>query len=139
MNKNKLTAKQKRFVEEYPIDFNATQAAIRAGYSRHTAHAIGQENLRKPIIKAALSELKDKMSKKTGITRETLVKLSMETYNNATAADQHSAANQALANVARMLGLNEPEKLEHSGFSNLIDALAGLHGEGSSKNTSKAS
>lgn len=47
----KLTAKQQRFCDEYLIDLNATQAAIRAGYSVKTAYAIGQENLKKPMIK----------------------------------------------------------------------------------------
>lgn len=47
----KLTAKQKRFCDEYLIDLNATQAAIRAGYSEKTARQIGQENLTKPSIK----------------------------------------------------------------------------------------
>lgn len=52
----KLTAKQQRFVDEYLIDLNATQAAIRAGYSSRRADAIGYENLRKPEITDAISE-----------------------------------------------------------------------------------
>ena len=47
----KMTAKQMRFCDEYLIDLNATQAAIRAGYSENTARAIGAENLTKPVIK----------------------------------------------------------------------------------------
>ena len=46
----KLTKKQQRFCDEYLIDLNATQAAIRAGYSPKTARQIGQENLTKPAI-----------------------------------------------------------------------------------------
>lgn len=46
----KLTAKQQRFCDEYLIDLNATQAAIRAGYSKKTAAVIATENLRKPYI-----------------------------------------------------------------------------------------
>lgn len=46
-----LTAKQKRFCDEYLVDLNATQAAIRAGYSGRTAYSIGIENLRKPELK----------------------------------------------------------------------------------------
>jgi phage terminase small subunit len=46
-----LTAKMKRFCEEYMKDLNATQAAIRSGYSKKTAYSIGQENLKKPEIK----------------------------------------------------------------------------------------
>lgn len=47
----KMTPKQKLFCDEYLIDLNATQAAIRAGYSKKTAKQIGQENLTKPDIK----------------------------------------------------------------------------------------
>ena len=52
----KLTAKQKRFCDEYLIDLNATQAAIRAGYSKKTAYAIGNENLNKPDLKNYIEE-----------------------------------------------------------------------------------
>jgi len=52
----KLTAKQKRFCDEYLIDLNATQAAIRAGYSKKTAYSIGQENLKKPEISAFIEK-----------------------------------------------------------------------------------
>ena len=59
----KLNKKQQRFVTEYLIDLNSTQAAIRAGYSTKTAYSIGQENLKKPEIKTAietqLKELRD--------------------------------------------------------------------------------
>jgi phage terminase small subunit len=50
-----LTPKQRRFVAEYLVDLNATQAAIRAGYSERTAHSIGHENLSKPEIASALA------------------------------------------------------------------------------------
>lgn len=56
-----LTPKQRRFVEEYAIDLNATQAAIRAGYSVKTARKIGSENLAKPDIKAAIDETLQRM------------------------------------------------------------------------------
>lgn len=51
-----MTAKQKRFCDEYLIDLNATQAAIRAGYSKKTANRIGTENLSKPVIKQYIDE-----------------------------------------------------------------------------------
>lgn len=59
----KLTEKQKRFCEEYLIDLNATQAAIRAGYSRKTAGQIGDENLKKLEIQKYLSGLMEKKQK----------------------------------------------------------------------------
>jgi phage terminase small subunit len=51
-----LTNKQKAFIDEYLVDFNATQAAIRAGYSEKSAYSIGWENLRKPEIIEAIRE-----------------------------------------------------------------------------------
>lgn len=52
----KLTQKQQRFVDEYIISGNATQAAIKAGYSKKTAAVTATENLRKPNIKAAIEK-----------------------------------------------------------------------------------
>ena len=57
----KMTPKQKRFCDEYLIDLNATQAAIRAGYSKKTAYAIGNENLMKPELK---KYIEDRMAEK---------------------------------------------------------------------------
>lgn len=51
-----MTDKQKRFCDEYLIDLNATQAAIRAGYSKKTADRIGNENLKKLEVQTYLSE-----------------------------------------------------------------------------------
>lgn len=65
-----LTEKQKRFVEEYLIDLNATQAAIRSGYSEKTAHSIGHENLSKPDIQNAIIVAKEIRSKRTEITQD---------------------------------------------------------------------
>src|SRR5690606_4977902 len=65
-----LTAKQRRFVEEYLIDLNATQAAIRAGYSKKTAGQIGDENLKKPQIAAAVQAAQAERSKRTQITQD---------------------------------------------------------------------
>ena len=70
MSGKKLTDKQQRFVEEYLIDLNATQAAIRAGYSKKTAEVIGYENLRKPQITEAICKAKKKISQKLEITAE---------------------------------------------------------------------
>ncbi|WP_225355577.1 terminase small subunit, partial [Ligilactobacillus salivarius] len=52
----KLTQKQQRFVDEYIISGNATQAAIKAGYSKKTARFVGAENLTKPNIKDELEK-----------------------------------------------------------------------------------
>jgi phage terminase small subunit len=63
----RLTPKQQRFVREYLIDLNATQAAIRAGYSEKTAYSIGNENLRKPEIAAAIQAAQAARSRRTEI------------------------------------------------------------------------
>ena len=70
MAQRKLNPKQQRFVEEYLIDLNATQAAIRAGYSPKTATAIASENLAKPNISAAIACAMAERSKRTGITQD---------------------------------------------------------------------
>jgi len=70
---SKLTSKQKRFVEEYLIDLNATQAAIRAGYSTQTAKEIGCENLTKPNIQAAIDKAMAERSKRTGVNADRVV------------------------------------------------------------------
>ncbi len=56
-----MNERQKRFCEEYLIDCNATQAAIRAGYSSKTAYSIGQNNLKNEKLKAYISEQLEKM------------------------------------------------------------------------------
>ena len=60
-----MTPKQKRFCDEYLIDTNATQAAIRAGYSEKTAYSIGEENLKKPELRAYIDERLEEIQSKT--------------------------------------------------------------------------
>lgn len=68
-----LTAKQAAFVREYLVDLNATQAAIRAGYSRHTAGATSHENLKKPEIAAAIEAEKGLRAARTRIDMDTVL------------------------------------------------------------------
>lgn len=70
----KLNPKQTRFVAEYLIDSNATQAAIRAGYSAKTAKAIGHENLTKPDIAAAIAAGQAKIAGRLEITAEKVLR-----------------------------------------------------------------
>ena len=69
----KLTAKQMRFVDEYLVDLNATQAAIRAGYSTKTAHVTGPENLGKPRIAEEISRRQKDLQRRTEVTQERVV------------------------------------------------------------------
>lgn len=66
----RLTEKQARFVAEYLVDLNATEAAKRAGYSEKTAYSIGFENLKKPEIQDAIHAAMNARSERTGITQD---------------------------------------------------------------------
>lgn len=70
----KLRDKQAAFVREYLVDKNATQAAIRAGYSPRTAASIGEENLRKPEIRAAIDAGLADLASRVGITAERVLR-----------------------------------------------------------------
>jgi phage terminase small subunit len=65
MSDKELTPKQQLFISEYLIDFNATRAAIAAGYSEKTAYGIGSENLRKPQIMEHISKVIEEQLKST--------------------------------------------------------------------------
>lgn len=73
-----LTPKQQRFVEEYLIDLNATQAAIRAGYSEKTANEIGAENLAKPSIAKAIQDALKERSERVQIDADYVLKRLVE-------------------------------------------------------------
>ena len=68
-----LTEKQRRFVDEYLIALNATQAAIRAGYSVKTAREQASQNLTKLNIQQAISEKMAERSKRTGVNQDRIV------------------------------------------------------------------
>ena len=69
----KLTKKQQLFVDEYLIDLNATQAAIRAGYSPNSARQIADENLSKPDIKNTIGKALAERSKRTGVNADRII------------------------------------------------------------------
>jgi phage terminase small subunit len=64
----KLTDKQKAFCHYYIIDWNATKAAIKAGYSEKTAQQISSENLLKPVIQDYIKEIQNDIAKEAGIS-----------------------------------------------------------------------
>lgn len=89
---NTLTKKQQRFVDEYLIDLNATQAAIRAGYSPDTAQQMGSENLSKPVIRNAIDKAIAERSRRTGINQDRVI---------------NEIAKVAFLNPADVIDLNE--------------------------------
>jgi len=68
-----LNAKQRRFVSEYLVDSNATEAAIRSGYSKKSAHSIGHENLSKPEIRQAIDEALKAQENRTLVTADRVI------------------------------------------------------------------
>lgn len=107
-----LTPKQQRFVEEYLIDLNATQAAIRAGYSEKTAKEIGSENLTKPNIAKAIAEAQEKLSNKAQVTVEMVVQGLLNEAKDLSEGSTQSARVSAWAHLGKHLGMFK-DKLEH--------------------------
>lgn len=118
MAKRRLTEKQKKFVDEYLVDLNATQAAIRAGYSPESAGSIGSENLQKPEIRARVDKELAERAKRTGINADRilleLAKIALlnpkDVIDFATAEVKPDAAEEDLATIAGMKVKYVPHK-----------------------------
>ncbi|MEQ8710235.1 MAG: terminase small subunit [Rhodospirillales bacterium] len=124
--KSGLTAKQAKFVEEYCIDQNGTQAALRAGYSEKTAYSIASENLRKPEISAVILE---RMAEHRARCESSIDGLTRKLWDICTAAmhrNQNSAAVQAVMAIARLHGfLNKDANNGELGFDLAAAILEG--------------
>ncbi len=108
---SKLTDKQERFCEEYVIDWNATRAAIAAGYSENTAKEIGCENLTKPNIKEHIEEIQKDLAKLAGISALSNIKHLTDILE--AKGDKKEATKDrisALKVVNDMMGWNAPVK-----------------------------
>lgn len=77
-----LTQKEQRFCDEYLVDFNQTQAAIRSGYSKKTAGVIGWENLRKPKIRAVIDKKLQELSLSAEETKKMLSDMAQSKLND---------------------------------------------------------
>jgi phage terminase small subunit len=111
-----LKRKQPEFVREYMVDFNATQAAIRAGYSEKTAYSIGQENLNKPEIKAAIDEAMEARAARSSLTVDLVVQGLLTEARNA----KHEATRVAAwSHLAKHLGMFI-DRVESTGTMNVI-------------------
>nr|WP_252243195.1 terminase small subunit [Clostridium sp. ZBS14] len=119
-----MTTKQKRFCNEYLIDLNATQAAIRAGYSVDSAKVIGCENLTKPNVKSYLDRRIAKREVRTEITQDKvlneLAKIGFANIDDYVVVDSSSGYDKvrALENIGRHLGMFK-DKLEISGTNEI--------------------
>lgn len=101
----KLTPKQQRFVDEYLIDLNATQAAIRAGYSPKTAQQIGAENLSKPVIAEAIEQAKAERQKRTLVTQDMVIKGLLTEAEWMGEGSSHSARVAAWKELGKAIGM----------------------------------
>ncbi|MCP4830833.1 MAG: terminase small subunit [Gammaproteobacteria bacterium] len=113
----KLTAKQELFCKEYLVDLNATQAAIRAGYSQKTASEMGYENLSKPQLAEYIAELKAKRSDKVEIDAAWVL---------TSLKKVHDRCMQEEAVIDREGAPTGEYKFEHSGANKALE-LIGKH------------
>lgn len=109
-----LTDKQQRFCEEYLIDLNATQAAIRAGYSEKTANEQGAQNLVK--LSSYISELKAEKSKELNITFEDVAK---GVYDIFQSGDRNADRLKAADQLSKMLGFYEKDNTQKQPINNI--------------------
>lgn len=128
-----LNAKQTRFVEEYLIDLNATQAAIRAGYSKNTARQMGAENLSKPVIQEAIAEGMKSLSDRVEVTQDRVIAGMLE-FADADLSDEEQSIKpsdklKAWEMLGRHVGLFEKDntsKVEVDLVDHAASALAKL-------------
>ena len=107
-----LTPKQRRFVTEYLVDLNGTQAAVQAGYSRSGAHVTASKLLRNPKVALEVRRQQSLMQKKVDINRETVVNGLYEIASNPDAND--GARVNAWAHIGKIIGAYV-EMTEHVG------------------------
>lgn len=124
MLNKKLTEKQKRFCEEYLIDLNATQAAIRAGYSSKTASRIAIELLNKTHVSKYLAELMRKRSESTRITSEQVVKeLEKIAFSDAEITGKEKM--KALELLGKHLGMFQNQTSDENKILEKLDEVLG--------------
>jgi phage terminase small subunit len=122
---NKLTAKQEAFCREYLIDLNATQAAIRAGYSENTACAIGTENLRKPNVAGYIANLKGERSERTKIDADWVLTASKTLFDRCMTVEDFSASGAAksIELIGKHVDVKAFEQIQQSNDSSLADSV----------------
>lgn len=123
-----MTPKAKRFVDEYMVDLNATQAAIRAGYSAKTAYSAGQRLLKHVEVEKALSAKSEKRAEKTEINAEYVLTQAVKLHERCMDKDKFipAAAAKALELVGKHVDVQaflERRQIEHiDPYSELEDA-----------------
>jgi len=105
----KLTAKQERFVAEYLVDGNGTQAALRSGYSARTARVIAYENLLKPAVRTALQARQGVIARQVDLTRQDVLAGLLEAVALARQQANPAGMIAGLREIAKMCGYYAPE------------------------------
>ena len=101
----RLTPKQARFVAEYLVDLNATQAAVRAGYSAKTARQAGSENLTKPAVSEAVADAQAERAARASVTADWVVQRLAAEAQARGPGSSHAARVAALAHLGKHLGM----------------------------------
>jgi len=117
-----LTPKQQMFCKEYLIDLNATQAAIRAGYSEKTSSRIGPELLGKTWIQSAIQAQMDKRAARVEVTADDVLTGIQRVTLKAEEAEEFPAALKGFELLGKHLKLFT-DKIEHSLKLTLEDLL----------------
>jgi phage terminase small subunit len=104
-----FTPKQARFIQEYLVDGNGSAAAVRAGYSPHSAKAIACELLTKPDLQAAVREKQAELSASLEITREGVIRGFLEAFEMAKTDRNPAVMVSAASSIAKLLGLYAAE------------------------------
>lgn len=109
----KLTPKQQRFVDEYLIDLNATQAAIRAGYSPKTAEQQGFQLLKKTSVSEAIEQAQQERQKRTLVTQDDVIRGLLTEAEWQGEGSSHSARVSAWAHLGKHLNMFT-DKIDHT-------------------------
>jgi phage terminase small subunit len=102
---HKLTVRQIRFVEEYSVDMNATQAAVRAGYSQKTASRIGPELLGKTWVRDAVNDQLAKASSRNALSVDWIVRRLMDEADDFGPRASSSSRVRALELLGKYAGI----------------------------------
>ena len=112
MNARLLTTRQTRFVEEYLVDGNGTQAAIRAGYSASGAYAEASRLLRNAEVASAIKTRQEADSARLRLSRERVVTMLLEAFEKAKEQAEPAAMVSAARELGRLMGFYAPARIE---------------------------
>jgi len=123
---SELNPKQLKFCREYVKDYNGTQAAIRAGYSKRTAQEQSSQLLSKLIVKSKIDELTGKQAEKAEIDAQWIIEKFKNIHELGIKGKkkQLNAANTAIENIARHTGFYELDNKQQAG--SLVELLKAL-------------